>query len=345
MKRLRESNLNSAKEMLSSKKLKLIKNRLRRLRADIKSHWLSFSNPKVLARKIQRILKEGCCHIRDNDFEDHLKAAPPNPVKSAKLSIASFNIYYGGNIPGSEKSIDGVETVERYAYASGSGKGTIGIDPQTFRLNPLPKYFEKLKAAVKELPDSLLTADYKKFDYNAMSVKIYYKVPGRPPSSTGFHSDVLYNKKDNQPTRNKNSQKPGTPVLIFTYGGRKHLVMARTTQGNKVGIIDKSEVHFTQTNTRLFVLDGEDEKWNNGQKWIHRSTYDGEEGGMIITFMLRVVQNQTRVITSDSTLFDKGKKNEDFDAVRETYKQAHDYEENVAKINVSLAILCDRPIP
>ena len=58
-----------------------------------------------------------------------------------------------------------------------------------------------LKTAVHALPDETLSAKYKA-DFNAMSVKVYYQIPGGEKSSTRYYTDIIYN-KDNTPTKGK----------------------------------------------------------------------------------------------------------------------------------------------
>ena len=171
--------------------------------------------PRQAACTFQRILRTGCKHILDNNFQDHLKASPPNQAKSAKLWQASLNIYYGTDVDGTTQTINGVETVARFSYATGSGKGSISIDPQLFVINPLPNLFLAVNTKL------YLPQEYE-VDYNAMRVKVYYKTPDIGVSATGWHSDVLYN-KTNIPTAYKNLQTPGTSVPLFTYGGQKDI--------------------------------------------------------------------------------------------------------------------------
>ena len=323
-------------------------NRQRRKRCkDKKNNFHSKSirfGPRGTARVFQRIVKAGCIHTRDNDFDDCLKGSPRNPVKSAKLSSSSFDIHCGGDVPGTTQAINGLKTVERFACASGSGKGTIGIDPKTLRINPLPPHFHKLKAAVMNLSDDVLDPSHK-VDCNAMSVKVHCEIPGTTSSAansaTGWHSDVLFNEGNNKPTKNKNSQKPESPALIFAFGGTKSIHFAQTT-GGRSEIIPTSQVAFEQNVSRMFVLDGRDEKWKDGEKWVHMSDcpQPGPDNGMIIGFVLRVVQNKQRVVMEDSTLFKK-EDNKLFERKRKKHKQGRNHAQQIAKIDDKLNDLCD----
>ena len=261
-------------------------------------------------------------------------------AKSAKLSTASFNIYYGGDVVGSVRIINGIETVERCAYASGTANSTIGLDNQTRTCKPLPAFFDMLKAAIKELPDHLLDPRYK-VDYNAMSVKVYYKIPGGSRTETAWHADVLYN-NDNHPAAG-NSQVPGTPVLLFTCGGQKEILFGQTP-GGRDNIIESTVHSYNQSANGFFVLDPEDEMWENGLKWMHFSKHPKGENGMIITFMLRVVQSVRRVIVADSTFHDKGEDDPNYSSVRDTYQFDQEYLRKVAIIDDQLDALCEKKI-
>ena len=129
--------------------------------------------------------------------DDCPKGSPHNPVKSAKLSSASFKIHCGGDIPGTTQAINGSKTVERCTHASGSGESTTGIDPKTLHSNPWPPHFQELKAAVPNLPDDMSDPSHK-VDCNAMSVKVFCKIPGATSLAanavTGWHPDVLFDK-------------------------------------------------------------------------------------------------------------------------------------------------------
>ena len=320
-------------KMPPNKKRKIEKNRQRRHRSTLKSHSVTFTAEfRFLRRKFEKILQEGCKQIRDNDFTDHLKfvRGTQQVAKSAKLSTASFNIYYGGDVVGSVRTIDGVETVERYAYASGTANSTIGLDNQTRTYKPLPAFFDMLKAAIKDLPDHLLDRKYK-VDYNTMSVKVYYKIPGGSHTKTGWHADVLYN-HDNEPAAG-NSQVPGTPVLLFTCGGQKEIVFGKTPGGSK-NIIESTVHSHRQSANGFFVLDPRDEMWKNGLKWMHFSKHPKSENGMSVH----------RVKVADSTFHDKGEDDPHYSSIRETYQLDEEYLRKVAIIDDQMDALCHKKI-
>ena len=82
----------------------------------------------------------------------------------------------------------------------------------------------------------------------------------------------------------------------------------------------------------------------NGLKWMHFSKHPTDENGMIVTFMLRVVQSVRRVIVENSTFYDKGEDEPKFSSVRDTYQLDEDYIEKVAIIDGQLEALCNKKI-
>ena len=74
---------------------------------------------------------------------------------------------------------------------------------------------------------------------------------------TRCHVDVTRNRKTGEPMPN-NSQIPGTPVAILTYGASKNLWFRR--QAIKQLHNPTSLIHFLQRSDSLFVLDERDEE-------------------------------------------------------------------------------------
>lgn len=299
--------------------------------------------------EFSKLLREGVKYIYKNNFVDDLKfpSGAPKPT-SALLAKASFNIYYGDDIPGTEQMVDGVNTVERFAYATGTGSATIGIDPTTFRLYPLPPFFYKLKNKVHSL--KTLSSMYKA-DFNAMSVKVYYRIPRTAiRKTTNWHSDVLYNKSNNAPLSNLNSQTPGTPVLLFSYGAEKKLLFRRSDCKNV-------QISFTQSANGFFVLDGRDEMWKEDKstkkkwKWLHKSEHPyGKDNAdtVVFVFMLRCVQKKVVVEKRTNKVRNNAGNNSfkeaQFDAEREIYKNADGYQDKVDVIEQRVKMLADCPL-
>ena len=96
---------------------------------------------KKLKHIYLRLLKQLLVHIKDSCFEDCLKYPRGSPKpKSSLLSPFSFDIYFGEDVPGS-KQVDAngnMVSVERFAYATGSGGNTIGFDPKTAKIHEMP---------------------------------------------------------------------------------------------------------------------------------------------------------------------------------------------------------------
>jgi hypothetical protein len=87
-------------------------------------------------------------------------------------------------------------------------------------------------------------------DFNAASVKVYFH-----GKATGLHSDVLYSRRG-KPLVN-NSQKPGSPVLMFTTGDPKKLCFRKVGKGNTP--IPWSDLDFILEDGSCFFLHPSDE--------------------------------------------------------------------------------------
>ena len=255
-------------------------------------------------------------------FQDHLKRPGcSSAANSAKMANPSFNLYFGRNVG---EASDGV--VERFAYGTGTGTQTIGLDPQTIRFNPYLDVFDKI---VEKIPG----VDNRSF--NAVSVKIYYVlrkgVKTTKTKQTKRHVDVNYLAKDKPAA--ENSQEPGSPVLILTFGGDKLLYFSLGKSTLKIQ--QDTEFSFIQNDSHGFYLDGADENPNDeGVRWYHRSTmHPKNKGGMVISFMFRRVRNKRSVNVEDGTLADPGADDHVFSSVRETYQNDANYQDAMEEID------------
>ena len=285
------------------------------------------------ARKVTSLLKKASIKVLRDHFEDHLKRPScSSQAHSAKMAYPSFNIYFGRNVG---KASNGV--VKRFAYGTGTGTQTIGLDPQTMRFN---EYLDTFDEILKNIPK----VDPKSF--NAVSVKIYYGlrkgVKTARVKDTKLHVDVNYQGQD-QPSK-ENSQVPGSPVLILTFGGRKrlHFCLGSSTQNHH----QQTEFYFLQTDTCGFYLDGADENPNEKKdRWMHRSTmHPKNRGGMVISFMFRQVRNTRRVNEQDGTLAEPGPDIAAFASVRDTYQESQDYKKAMEEIDGKARELMTRKI-
>ena len=112
-----------------------------------------------------------------------------------------------------------------------------------------------------------------------------------------MHMDV---ELDNNgiPTSN-NSQVPGTPVAIFTFGDDKNLWFQQ--HYGKKQPVPSTLIQFLQTNGYMFVLDGRDETVRDGKMWYHKS--DMINGASVTySFTCRVVQREVEVDTTTHRL-------------------------------------------
>jgi len=284
-------------------------------------------------REIKGLLKEASKQVLSNYFEDHLKKpATALLARSAKMAYPSVNVYFGRNCG---EPTDGV--VERFAYATGTGTSTIGLDPHTIRFNPFLDVFDQILDRLPGVSSS---------DYNAVSGKIYYPLKNGVTTTrikdTKLHVDVIYKSKD-VPAAD-NSQVPGTPVLILTFGGEKLLYFChgRSTQNTE----KQTEFSFLQNDSHGFYLDGADENPNDeGMRWFHRSTmHPDNRKGMVISFMFRQVRNKRRVNVNDGTLADPGPDDPLFSSVRNTYQNNSKYQSAMNEIDKKAQQLKTREI-
>ena len=260
-------------------------------------------------REIKRLLKEASKKVLCDYFEDHLKRpAGSSQAHSAKMAYPSFNVYFGRNFGEASNGV-----VERFAYGTGTGTQTIGLDPQTMRFNPYLDVFDKI---VEKIPG----VDNRSF--NAVSVKIYYGlrkgVKTTRTKQTKRHVDVNYHAKDKPAA--ENSQEPGSPVLILTFGGDKLLYFSLGKSTHNIQ--QETEFSFLQNDSHGIYLDGADENPNDeGVRWFHRSTmHPKNRGGVVISFMFRRVRNKRKVKVEDGTLADPGADHPVFASVRDTYQ-------------------------
>ena len=231
-------------------------------------------------------------------FHDDLRAAMGNKPGSACFTPAAFNAYKGLNIQTNE---DG--TIERTAYATGSGATSIGLNPRTMKhLMMTPNDLTLVDAVVQ------LASEYspewgeriKKDPPNHVSLKGYWpytdKHGKRVQKDCGFHADTTWTKQ-NVPMRN-NSQVPGTLVFLLTFGADKDLWFRK--HRTKKDYKEDSLLNFVQRHGSLTVIDSNDERWDEeGFQWRHGSTMRGD--GITWTYVIRTVHVST-VVNDDGTL-------------------------------------------
>ena len=249
--------------------------------------------------RIKRLLYTAAKKIWDVYYQDDLKS--PNSCAAAPASISkpSMNFYFGVNVKD-----NGVAMV-RTAYGVGSGTSSIGLNPCTMKVNcAFPELVHLMTwatAIVKQDRDWMWPMWNKSFNF--CSVKLYYAYQNANgkliQKDTQWHVDVTLDKDGNPMTNN--SQEPGTPVAILTFGETKNLFFRR--QKNKQLFYDNTQLLFQQRNASLFVLDSRDERIapKDGLHWRHMSEMQRGQEGATFSFMFRVVQKEVTVNKSDST--------------------------------------------
>ena len=183
---------------------------------------------------------------------------------------------------------------------------SMGLNPNTMKTHCI---FPELASLVREVTRVLLTKDstwaahLKQHPFNFVGIKIYYTYRKEDGTlvrkCTRYHVDVTRNKETGEPMPN-NSQIPGTPVAILTYGATKNLWFKR--QASKHLQIPTSLILFQQKSGSLFVLDGRDEELDkHGHHWRHMSDMGHNNEGITHSFSFRSVQEKQNV-NEDGTL-------------------------------------------
>jgi len=301
----------------------------------LRSRHLEHGNDKN-KREIEQLPKEATKQVLTDHFEDHLKLpGGSGKAHSAKTAHPSFNIYFGRNA-GEERN--GV--VERCAHGTGTGTSTIGLDPHTMRFNHcLPAFdriLDKIPGVKKEEKKAVTVASAK------LHCAVGKGVKARRAKSTGRHTDVLFDSRD-KPSKG-NSQVPGSPVVMCTFGGRKHL---HFTQGEcKSRIREGVEFPFVQNDNCGFHLDGADENPNDEKlRWLHRSKmHPDNRKGMVISSMFRQVRSVVKVNVKDGTLAHSGEDKRVFSSVRQTHQNNDDHKSAMEEINAKAKELMTRKI-
>ena len=257
-------------------------------------------------RKVQASAKD-VIRVVHSSYEDVLKwplrmhLYQPRP---ALFWEAGPNMYFGKN-KGREKN----GTVLRFAYATGSGTSTIGINPKEFRVYPWCKELDDLWESVMPCLPSSMSG----WHWNAVSCKFYdsyNEIWKKGIDSTnkrhvkcGLHRDVQWT--INGDVADESSQVPGTPVVIITLGGRKKLCFKKKIKGLSKDESTRMEdyTQFLQTDSSCVVLHPDDEKWTQRpdhlfQCFHHHSEFSGKLAGdnaMVASIMFRHVQKTVRV--------------------------------------------------
>jgi hypothetical protein len=253
---------------------------------------------KTDERTIAPLLRKCAWIIWNHYFYDDLKAPMHNPAKSAIASAPSFNIYFGDNL---EKKDD---VLLRTAYATGSGTSSIGLNPETMRFYACFPELQELKAKISALTlkDESWQRALNNQPFNFVSVKIYWTFRDKNGSLvrkiTNWHVDI-----ETTPSgvpKKSNSQEPGTPVAILTFGDEKSLYFRR--QQNKTTFNNDTIMEIRQRNGDLFVLDGRDEIVNDAWPWRHMSKAAPDPSSITYAFMFRRVRATVEVKQTDHRL-------------------------------------------
>ena len=246
------------------------------------------------------------------DKKDDLKATRGNQADSALFVPSGFNIHYSYDLP-REEQVSG-EPVKRYVYGSGvggPGAGPTGLDLHTLVVH---KMTPELIRLCNEVTRVLAAASPEwakwlaKYPINGVAIKVYYeyeKFGKKHKKQLNWHNDILYHKGIPKTT---NTQVPGSPVTLLTYGSTKNLGFQQhkecpkndkktathksTEEELRARVVRKdSTIKIIQNSGTMVVLDGRDEKPDeHGWRWKHMS-HMVEAGGITYTFTFRSLQS------------------------------------------------------
>ena len=153
-----------------------------------------------------------------------------------------------------------------------------------------------MTSLVKTNPD--LAAQMGDHVFDVVSVKGYWD-----NKETNWHQDIQLN-QDGTPSSN-NSQIPGTPVAILTFGDTKNFLLGRKrfpkSENNSKGPIPSTLVCYQQKHGSVTILDSRDETVGEDQTTvIHRSDmeFQNENG---VTFSLLFRCSAARVMVNPET--------------------------------------------
>ena len=146
------------------------------------------------------------------------------------LRPAVLRQYYGLNVRDTFKSNDGVE---RYAYGSGTGTSTVGIDPNNFVTREMNEDMKLMCVELKELltkNKSYFKLDDANLDlpFNHCTVLLYYAGDSlKKHARMGKHSDCVYSVQNGCYVKKDNSQVQNTPTVIYSLGDTRSLHWTR----------------------------------------------------------------------------------------------------------------------
>ena len=200
------------------------------------------------------------------------------------------------------------------SYSFGKGRGSIGLNPNTMKIHPI---FDKLLIALDIVNQEIKryprwSQQMNGYSFDSCAGKIYYSYESVSSNNktvtvkktVNYHTDVTYN--DDGTPKKDNSQIPGTPTVILTFGDPKYLWFRRyKLHSDTNSQLDKSDICFNQKSAHFFVLDGEDEKPHelDGCHWKHMSNMKNESN-VTFSFAFRVTQMSTEIDPATRRLVD-----------------------------------------
>lgn len=181
-----------------------------------------------------------------------------NPAKLGPERPAALRVYYS-----TTDNTDSHELCLRYAYGTGSGSSTVGIDPRDFEVRDMPACFSELGIIAREM---LLEQGYDESmcqTFNFVEVKIYMgsDIMQGFSCKLGLHTDMA--------EVGTNTQKEGSLVLTLSLGEERELIYDLQIKPSKLdGTIPRCKprscgvkVKMPLRDSNVNILHPDDELW------------------------------------------------------------------------------------
>lgn len=257
--------------------------------------------------------KDGLLHSMDAPHCNE-----PSPTWTRPAAVA---IYFGEN----QNLINEEGTVWRAAYGTGTGASSVGRDPRDFCVMYYGSRHRRVAAILKECVRATAEAEQKtcgnisswqnitqlttSTSYNFLEMKVYLN-----GKKLGAHCDVLYCKDGKLSAGN--TQRENTPVLVYSVGCARILVMERqeceldkTTRNFGCWKNTGERTEFKLSPGSIFLLHPEDEIpsvppvgeeppvsiWNKNKRSRFRHSVKPVKSGVSIAFVFRSVTGRLKV--------------------------------------------------
>lgn len=173
---------------------------------------------KIVADILVHHDRSGCRGLVREYLKSPMNNRPCSAFLTSKATDMYFGVDYADDASGCLEGPSTQTSSYRAAYASSSAESSISIDPFFKQYHSFSRPMSELLSVVKNIAALYCTngVDGAKFnlEFNCVSVKGYWD-----GKYVNWHSDIEYDRLRGTPKRN--SQVPGTPVIIINFGDDK----------------------------------------------------------------------------------------------------------------------------